>query len=313
MDGSGKSQARSVAYSFICCKQDLGAGEEAPSKGGKLEEEPATNPPGRVDSKVSRLRCANAGGKLKIVRTHVILFAFILFLATGGRGEESNPTDAGTTPGPALSPEHAAAGTPTVSGGSADSGATETATGDTPVEVVKRLNASLQKVLEDAEQLGYNGRVERLSPILDAAFDFDYMARKTVGQRWSTLSPEEQKRWVQVFAELTKATYAGRFDRFSGQTFELVDEQRGANDSVVVRSKVVSPGEEDVDLSYRLGKTPAGWKVIDVYFKGTVSELAMRRADYSSVLKRDGFEALVARVNQKIAELRAGGSPPEPR
>jgi phospholipid transport system substrate-binding protein len=62
-------------------------------------------------------------------------------------------------------------------------------------------------------------------------------------------------------------------------------------------------------LSYRLGKKPEGWKVIDVYYNGTVSELALRRADYSSVLKRDGFDALIARVNAKIAELRAGGTP----
>jgi phospholipid transport system substrate-binding protein len=178
-----------------------------------------------------------------------------------------------------------------------------------PVAVVKQLNASLQKVLQESEQLGYKGRVDRLSPVLDAAFDFEYMAGKTVGRHWSSLTPEQQKRWVEVFAELTDATYAGRFDRFSGQTFEFIDEQQGANGSVVVRSKVVSPGDKDVELSYRLGKRQVGWKVIDVYYNGTVSELALRRADYSSVLKRDGFDALIARVNTKIAELSAGGKP----
>jgi phospholipid transport system substrate-binding protein len=251
---------------------------------------------------------------LSIENIRVILFVSVLFVASGGLAEDGDTVDsAGATPAAAVSAENGSAGAPAVADGGADSAPKEAPNDDTsddsPVAVVKRLNASLQKVLEDAEQLGYNGRVERLSPILDAAFDFDYMAQKTVGRHWSTLSPDEQKRWVQVFAELTKATYAGRFDRFSGQTFEFVDEQKGANDSVVVRSKVVSPGEDDVDLSYRLGKTPAGWKVIDVYFKGTVSELAMRRADYSSVLKRDGFEALIARVNQRIAELSASGSP----
>lgn len=243
----------------------------------------------------------------------VILFVTVLFVARDGRAEESELVDAGAAPpAPALSAQGGSTGTPAAAGRSAsgpEQAANHDASDDSPVAVVKRLNASLQKVLEDAEQLGYEGRVERLSPILDAAFDFDYMAQKTVGRHWSTLSPEEQRRWVELFAELTKATYAGRFDHYSGQTFEFVDEQQGASGSVVVRSKVVNPGEDDVDLSYRLAKTPAGWKVIDVYFKGTVSELAMRRADYSSVLKRDGFAALVARVNERIRELSAGGAP----
>jgi phospholipid transport system substrate-binding protein len=52
--------------------------------------------------------------------------------------------------------------------------------------------------------------------------------------------------------------------------------------------------------------TEAGWRIIDIYYNGTVSELALRRADYAAVLKKDGFEALLASVNQKIADLESG-------
>jgi phospholipid transport system substrate-binding protein len=234
---------------------------------------------------------------------HVRAILVFLVLSVGGGGwAESVDSAPGTTPAPPLSgPDGTEGDVPGKEEPSAD------AANGSPVAVIKQLNVSLQEVLREAERLGYQGRFERLSPILDAAFDFNYMAEKTVGRHWSGLSPDEQRRWVDLFADLSKATYAGRFDRYTGQTFEFVDEQPGANDSVTVRSKVVSPGEEDVDLSYRLSNTPAGWKVIDVYFKGTVSEVAMRRADYSSVLKNDGFEALVARVNERIAQLRAGG------
>jgi phospholipid transport system substrate-binding protein len=245
---------------------------------------------------------------LSIEHARVILFLSALSIATGGWAQDAD-TKPGTTPAPPLSAEH---GTENDAPGVAPDSSPDPATADdSAVAVVKQLNASLEKVLQEAEQLGYDGRLERLSPTLDAAFDFDYMAEKTVGRHWSTLSPEEQARWVDLFADLSKATYANRFDKYTGQTFEFVDSQPGASDTVIVRSKVVSPGEEDVNLSYRLSKTPAGWKVIDVYYKGTVSEVAMRRADYSSVAKNDGFEALVARVNEKIAQLRAGDETPE--
>jgi phospholipid transport system substrate-binding protein len=244
----------------------------------------------------------------------VILFLIVLSAASSGRTDLVGAVEPGSTPLPAMpAGEDVEGDAPAVTGDGVDSDPKDAPYGNAAnglaVDVVKQLNVSLQEVLENAKQLGYQGRVERLSPILDAAFDFNYMAAKSVGRHWSTLSPDEQKRWVEVFAVLTKATYAGRFNRFTGQVFEFVDEQPGANGSVVIRSKVVSPGEDDVDLSYRLSKRPAAWKVIDVYYNGTVSELALRRADYSSVLKRDGFAALIARVNEKISELSAGGTP----
>jgi hypothetical protein len=34
---------------------------------------------------------------------------------------------------------------------------------------------------------------------------------------------------------------------------------------------------------------------------GTVSELALRRSEYSSVCKRDGFESLLSSLEEKIA------------
>ena len=45
------------------------------------------------------------------------------------------------------------------------------------------------------------------------------------------------------------------------------------------------------------------WRIIDVYLNGTVSELALRRSEYSSVLKRDGFEKLIVMVDGKAEEL----------
>jgi phospholipid transport system substrate-binding protein len=179
--------------------------------------------------------------------------------------------------------------------------------GDTaPVDVVNRLNASIIGVLQEAEELGYEGRLARLAPVLDETFDLAYMAHKAVGRHWMKLSEEDQQRWRATFEQLTHANYAGRFDRYSGQTFETLGSEPGASETVLVRTRLVNPTGEDVELSYRLRQTEAGWKIIDVYLKGTVSELALRRSEYSSVLKRDGFEALLASLNRKIGDLAAG-------
>ena len=43
--------------------------------------------------------------------------------------------------------------------------------------------------------------------------------------------------------------------------------------------------------------------MIDVYLNGTVSELALRRSEYSTVLKRDGFEKLIETIDDKTQEI----------
>jgi len=172
--------------------------------------------------------------------------------------------------------------------------------------VVNRLDDTLVSVLKDGERLGYEGRFKQLQPAMQQAFDLDYMAEKSLGQYWSNLSEADRTRWRQLFGEFTVANYAANFDRFTGQRFEVLGEEPSTNDTVLVKTKVVTPGEDDVVLTYRLQKNAGTWRIVDVFLKGTVSELALRRSDYSSVLQREGFDKMATDVRGKIADLAAG-------
>ena len=173
-----------------------------------------------------------------------------------------------------------------------------------PGEVVEELHGHLLDTMKHAETLGYGGRVQNLSVILPKSFDLGFMAQKCVGRYWAKLDDADQVRWVDTFTRLTAANYAGRFVGFSGQHFETLGEEPAAHDTVLVRTRLVNPGDEDVELHYRLLETDEGWRIIDVYLNGTVSELALRRSEYGSALKRDGFEKLVSNVNSKIEKLK---------
>ena len=131
------------------------------------------------------------------------------------------------------------------------------------------------------------------------------MAQKVLGRGWKSLTPEQQVTWRESFAGLMTENYAGRFVGWSEQSFTTVEESEAGHGTVLVRTKLHVPGDEDVSLDYRLRETPQGWRVIDVFLNGTVSELALRRAEYSGVLKRDGFDALIVAVDGKRKELEA--------
>jgi len=171
---------------------------------------------------------------------------------------------------------------------------------------VEALHGALLSAMKDAKTLGYAGRVERIAPAVEARFDLDFMARFVVGPGGKDLSVADQARWRDAFARATVATYAGRFTGWGGEEFKTLGQEPAAQDTVFVRTMLDRPKDEDVELTYRLRKEGDAWKIVDIYQKGTVSELALRRSEYSAVFKRDGFEALLKTVDAKTADYASG-------
>jgi phospholipid transport system substrate-binding protein len=69
----------------------------------------------------------------------------------------------------------------------------------------------------------------------------------------------------------------------------------------MVRTRIIFVDEDPIELDYRLRNAEGSWRIIDVFMNGTVSELALRRSEYSSVFKRDGFELLLSSLEEKSA------------
>jgi len=172
--------------------------------------------------------------------------------------------------------------------------------------VVERLHESLLEAMHGGDEMGYAGRSDLLAPVIRATYDLDYMARKSLGRHWRTLSEEEQQRFLEIFRRLSVANYAGRFSNGSGHRFETEGAEDGIYDTLLVRTRLEQPDDEPVQLDYRLHKTDDGWRIIDVYLNGTISELALRRSEYSAIMKREGFDELVSALEEKIGELEEG-------
>ncbi|MEW6269301.1 MAG: ABC transporter substrate-binding protein [Thermodesulfobacteriota bacterium] len=173
-------------------------------------------------------------------------------------------------------------------------------------QVVEALHAGMIGVMRDPAASTFDARAARLGPVLESSFDLDFMARKSLGRAFDRLPEADQQRWIADFHRFMVANYAGRMRGYSGQRFETLGDEPAARDTVLVRTRLIDPGAENMDLAYRLRRTPSGWKVIDVYLKGTVSELSLRRSDFTAILDRQGFPALLESVDAKIADLAAG-------
>ncbi len=174
-----------------------------------------------------------------------------------------------------------------------------------PAEVIKKFNAALLDSMKGGKQLGYSGRYKLLEPVVKDSFALSYMAGVSVGQYWSKLSEKERRLFLETYVEWTVATYAGRFDEYSGEKFEVASESKLNRDNVTVVSKLVHSDKKETDFYYRLRKMEGKWRIVDIQISG-VSQLALTRSQFVSVLRDKGFNALISMLKKKTENFSRG-------
>ena len=171
---------------------------------------------------------------------------------------------------------------------------------------VERLNAALLDVMKNAETLGYQGRYDRLAPALEELFDFPVMARITLGRHWRKTEPDKQQAFVAAFTDYSIAVFAGRFDGYSGERFEILGEEEAKRGAVLVRNRIVKSDGEAVAINYLARPVGNdGWRLVDTLLDAKYSELATRRSEYSSIVKNQGIDALIDTLSDKAAGYAA--------
>ena len=175
-----------------------------------------------------------------------------------------------------------------------------------PVGQVQRLDNALIEVMQNADQLKFQGRYEKLAPVLAAVFDVPEMTRIAVGPMWSDASESDKKEMVEVFGRYMVTMYAARFKGFSGETFEVADSKDRDGGRVLVITKLNRKDKEPVELSYLLKGEGDNWHVTDVYYNGSISQLAQLRSEFSATLRDGGVKNLKSVLEDKIKQLQGG-------
>src|SRR6516164_6702467 len=173
-----------------------------------------------------------------------------------------------------------------------------------PQQVAQDFYAVLLSTMRDGRSLGQNGRYARLAPVVNRTFDLAFMARLAVGPSWATLAPSEQQRLTDAFGNYISATYADRFNTYSGEQMEVTGERSYGSD-VIVQTEIVRSNGETTTLNYLMRQNQGAWQILDVYLDGTVSQVAVQRSEFSSILRREGVDGLVMALNRKVDLMRS--------
>jgi phospholipid transport system substrate-binding protein len=174
-----------------------------------------------------------------------------------------------------------------------------------PQANVRGFYDTLLNTMKNGRSLGQSGRYARLAPVVDRVFDVPSMTRLAIGSSWASLPPAQQQQLTEAFLHYIAATYADRFDSYSGEQLQVTGEQP-YNGNVIVQTKIVKPNGEATTLNYMMRQNQGSWQISDVYLDGTISQLAVQRSEFNSILRREGIEGLVMALNRKADLLGRG-------
>ena len=164
---------------------------------------------------------------------------------------------------------------------------------------IEAFDNSLLTVMKQAKSLGVQGRYRELEPVMARAFDLPTMTRFAVGPKWATTSAADQAALTRAFSRLAISFFAKNFDDYSGQSFKIDPNVDTRGPDKLVRTHIVSPHDKTEDLTYRMRLASDGrWKVIDVYYKSSISQLAVWRSDFSATMNSGGGAALVKKIDE---------------
>ncbi|HSR62075.1 MAG TPA: ABC transporter substrate-binding protein [Gammaproteobacteria bacterium] len=170
------------------------------------------------------------------------------------------------------------------------------------VAVVEKLHDKLLHVMQNGESLGFQGRYDVLEPVIESGFDTPLISRVILSRYWGELSDEKQQDFIDLFNRLSTATYASRFNSFSGESFRTIGVDTLKKGRLLVKTELVRPDDDNVKLEYIVQENAGTWYIISVIADG-VNDLALKRAEYAAIITDRGFESLVGEIQNKIRDL----------
>ena len=167
---------------------------------------------------------------------------------------------------------------------------------------VQTLDDGLIAIMKGGSSLGMQGRISKIGPVVDQTFDIPLITRLSVGPDWTRVAPADQTALVAAMRRMTVSQYATNFSSWAGHsiTIDPAIETRGSDK--LVRTSLSAPKDSPVAIAYRLRQSGGKWRVIDVYYRNAISQLATRRADFASVFAKGGAKALMAHLDALAAK-----------
>jgi len=152
----------------------------------------------------------------------------------------------------------------------------------------------------DNEQLNYDDKRTQIRVIVKERFDFRAMSQRTLATNWKKTTDEEKDKFVELFSQLIENSYVGKIESYTNERVDYPGEKVSGRKAVV--ETLIITSSADIPVDYRVYQKGQQWLVYDVIIEG-VSLISNYRSSYQEIMKKEGFDGLLAKMRAKIDEL----------
>lgn len=177
---------------------------------------------------------------------------------------------------------------------------------EAPDALVKRISQEVMETAKNDPEI-QSGNQRRVIEVVEARIlphvDFQRMTALAVGRHWREATPEQQKQLTDEFRTLLVFTYSGAISQVKDQRIDFRPFRADPADTEVeVRSQVVQPRGEPIQLNYRLQKTAGGWKIYDVNVLGAWLVESYRNS-FATEIGKNGIDGLIRSLSERNKRL----------
>ena len=165
-----------------------------------------------------------------------------------------------------------------------------------PSDVVTAFHTALTTAMKRSS---YEQRLSVVEPAVGDHFQIHTIARISLGRYWGSLNAEEKSSFQTLLEDLVSSTYASRFKDDKGQVFSITATEPIATNRKRVKS-ILETNTETVALDYQLQQEDGTWRIYDIVANG-VSDLSLKRSNYSAMFKKSGLESVRQEILSNIA------------
>ncbi len=182
----------------------------------------------------------------------------------------------------------------------------------TATAAIKNTIKQMFVILND-EDLKAPGKAEerrqQLEKVIGNRIAYDEMAKRSLGPQWVQLNEEERQEFVRLYAQLLRDTYSSRFDRYTDEKVEFLQETL-QGDYAEVRTRLTS-SKFNLDVDYRMLQRAGDWRVYDIVVDG-ISLVHSYREQFAKIIRTYSYEGLVSKLRQKTGEIKPFAEAPNP-
>jgi len=176
-----------------------------------------------------------------------------------------------------------------------------------PEELVRKVTQDVLDAIRSDKQLAAGDKQKALRLAEEKVLphiDFEEATRLAAGRAWAQATPEQRRRLVEEFRRMLVRTYSNAISAYEGQTMQVLPVRVKPGDTeVTVHNRYIRAGGKPLPVDYQMHKTSQGWKIYDITVEG-VSLVLTYRSEFDAIVKQEGIDGLIKRLEEKNTPAR---------